>query len=65
VKELKSVKGHWTPKGHVYQGKEIRSGIFVDCTGKKEKEKDALFEKARKEIGKEAKSLNDYEILKV
>lgn len=65
LNELKSVKGHWTPEGQVYQGKNIRAGIFVDCTGKSEKEKDAFFKKARKEIGKEAESLNDYEVLKV
>jgi len=64
VKELKSVKGHWTPEGTVCQGKKVRSGIFVNTTGKSEEEKDRLFDLAKKEVGKE-KGLDLYEIINV
>jgi len=65
MKELKSVKGHWVEEGRIYQGKRIRSGIFVEVSGKTEEEKDKLFELARKEIGREAEGLNLYEVIKV
>lgn len=63
MKELKSVKGHWTPQNTIYQGKKVRSGIFVNTTGKTEDQKDRLFDLAKGEIGEKAEGLDLYEII--
>ncbi len=57
---LTRVKGRYTPEGLTYRGKRIRPDIFVNVTGKSEKEKERLFALAREEIGEQAKDLEDW-----
>lgn len=64
-RSLARVKGHWTPKGLTHKGKPVISGVFVNVTGKTEKEKESLFALAREEIGEQAEGLDLYEVIDV
>jgi hypothetical protein len=57
---LTRVKGCYTPEGLTYRGKRIRPGVFVNITGRSEKEKERLFALAREELGEQAKGLEDW-----
>lgn len=63
--KLVTVNGHYTPEGLTYKGKRIESGIFVNVTGRTEKEKDRLFEKAKEELGEQARGLEVYGIIEI
>lgn len=65
LNKLNSVKGYWTPEGMVCQGKKVRSGIFVNTTGKSEQEKDRLFGLAKREVGERGEGLECYEVIDV
>jgi len=58
--EFKSVRGCLVPEG---QGK--RSGIFVDVTGKTNKEKAEIFDLVEEEIGEEIHRLDYCEITRL
>lgn len=58
-----TVNGHYTPEGLTYKGKRIQSGIFVNTTGKTGQEKDRLFEKAKEELGEQARNLDLFEVI--
>ncbi len=62
---LTRVNGHWTPKGLAFRGKPVRSGIFVNTTGKTEEEKEKLFDLAKEELGEKAEGLDLYEVISV
>lgn len=62
---LEKAEGWWVPRGLSYKGKEIKPGIFANCAGLTEKGKDELFEKIKREIGKEAEGLDCYEVIEV
>lgn len=62
---LDKAEGFWVPRGLFYKGKEVKPGIFANCTGLTEKGKKELFDLAKKEIGKEAKELSCYEVIEL
>lgn len=61
MRELKNIKGHFVEEGTICQGKKVRPGIFVNITGKTEREK--LFDLAKREIGIKAREFDLYEII--